>query len=82
MANTIKTVTISAKCSDLCFAIARDAKGNQVGEEHDGYVPDFMPDEHYGDYVMLDIDIETGKILNWKKPTLEQLEKTFKIEEE
>jgi len=41
--------------------------------EHDDYVPDFMPGEHYGDYVELDIDIETGQILNWKKPTKVEL---------
>lgn len=73
----IKTISISAKCSDLCFATAQDKDGNQVGNDHDGYVPEFMPGEHYGDYVMLDIDIDTGKILNWKKPTEAQLRKTF-----
>jgi hypothetical protein len=36
-------------------------------------VPDFMPGEHYGDYVMLDVDIDTGKITNWKTPTDAQL---------
>lgn len=76
-----KVLTISAKCSDLCYASVRDEDGNQVGEDHDGYVPEWMPDEHYGDYVMLDIDLETGQILNWKKPTQAQLRKTFKISE-
>ena len=33
--------------------------------------------EHFGDYVTLDIDIETGKILNWKKPTERDLKQTF-----
>lgn len=56
-------VRISAKCSDLCHTQVID-KDNLI-MEHDGYVPDFMPDEHYGDYVMLDIDASTGKILNW-----------------
>ena len=41
--------------------------------EHDDYVPDFMPEEHYGDYVELDIDIDTGQILNWKVPTQKEL---------
>lgn len=72
-----KVLRISAKCSDLFWASLEDASGNQIGE-YDGYVPSWMPDEHYGDYVMLDIDLETGKILNWKKPTPEQLKKTFK----
>jgi len=73
----IKTVSISAKCSDLCIATAHDEQGKQVGSEHDGYVPKWMPGEHYGDYVELNIDIETGKILNWVKPTQEQLKETF-----
>lgn len=57
-------VKISAKCSDLCYTEVINSK-NQTIVEHDGYVPDFMPDEHYGDYVILDIDVKTGKILNW-----------------
>jgi len=32
-----------------------------------------MPEDHCGDYVELDIDIDTGMILNWKKPTKAQL---------
>ncbi len=61
------TITISAKCSDLFWAKLND------GREYDGYVPDFFPDEHYGDYVMLDIDLATGRILNWKVPTAKDL---------
>jgi hypothetical protein len=38
--------------------------GTQIS--YDGYVPSFFPGEHFGDYVMLDIDPYTGKILNWK----------------
>jgi len=38
---------------------------DKVVYEHDGYVPGFMPGEHYGDYIELDIDVKTGKILNW-----------------
>lgn len=64
----IKTITISAKCSDLCSVQAYDADSNEIATGN-GYVPDFMPAEHYGDYVMLDIDVATGKILNWTTPT-------------
>ena len=71
------TLRISAKCSDMFWAQLMDARGNDVGEEHDGYVPAFMPGEHYGDYVELEIDLETGRILNWKKPTQAQLQATF-----
>jgi hypothetical protein len=59
---------ISAKCSDLCWAELRDKDGN-VLKTHDGYVPDFMPGTHYGDYVQLKIDTDTGQILDWEKPT-------------
>jgi hypothetical protein len=70
----MRTLRISAKCSDLFYA-------ELDGKEHDGYVPDWMPGEHYGDYVELDIDIDTGKILNWKTPTKEELANTFKNED-
>ena len=74
-----KTIHISAKCSDLFSAFLRD--GDKIVGEYDGYVPAWLPNqqtEHYGDYVILEIDIETGKILNWKKPTQAQLKETFK----
>ena len=58
-------VKIVAKCSDLCDTTVVDANGNTIAY-HDGYVPEFMPGEHDGDYVMLDIEIKTGRILNWK----------------
>ena len=58
---------MSAKCADLFTASFTDAAGNSMGE-YDGYVPDFMPGEHYGDYVQLDIDLSTGRILNWRAP--------------
>jgi len=70
----MNTITISAKCSDLFWA-------RHNGKEYDGYVPDWFPtpaEKHYGDYVSLDIDLDTGRILNWKKPTQAQLKETFK----
>jgi hypothetical protein len=72
-------ISICAKCSDMCSVSLIDEKGNTIGER-DGYVPNFMPGEHFGDYVMLDIDLETGKILNWKKPTQAQLDAAFENE--
>jgi hypothetical protein len=68
----MKTITISAKCSDSFFASLNDDHKGLVGE-YDGYVPDFFPGNHYGDYVDLEIDIETGTILNWNVPTKEDL---------
>jgi hypothetical protein len=74
-----KTISITAKCSDMFSAILRgtDENDKPVAKEYDGYVPDFMPGEHYGDYVELDIDLATGQILNWRKPTKAQLAATF-----
>ena len=72
----MRIISINAKCSDL-FSASLTNDGKHVGD-YDGYVPDFMPGQHYGDYVELKIDVDTGKILNWKKPTAKQLNDTFK----
>jgi hypothetical protein len=72
-----KTIKISAKCSDLMFATLHDENGKQIGSKHDGYVPDWLGVDGYGDYVNLTIDITTGEILNWKRPTNFDLNETF-----
>lgn len=64
----IETIEISAKCRD-CFYISAHAADGETVVEGDGYVPGFMPGEHWGDYVILTIDVATGKILNWKTPS-------------
>jgi hypothetical protein len=76
MAKKKTILHICAKCSDNCYARLEDKDGN-VLKERNYYVPEMMPgqefgekpDSHYGDYVILSIDIETGQILNWKKPS-------------
>ena len=60
----IKTVSICGKTADLCHVQLIDEQGNVV-KENNGYVPAFMPGEHYGDYIILDINVKTGKITNW-----------------
>jgi hypothetical protein len=70
---------ICAKCSDMFSAHLVDDDGKAKGENYDGYVPGWMPGLHYGDYVQLDIDVATGEILDWKKPTMEELAETFKF---
>ena len=60
---------ISAKCSDMCSAVLVNDNGNVV-KEHDGYVPSLLGG---GDYIELDIDVATGKILNWQIPTEDDL---------
>lgn len=74
-------IRMSAKCSDMCNLQLVNDDGTLKGDSND-YVPVWLPNstvEHYGDYVELDIDVATGKILNWKKPTMADLAKTFKF---
>ena len=68
MSREITILEITAKCSDLCNVTATNKAGDTI-QNGDGYVPAFMPGENYGDYVILEIEVETGKILNWKPPT-------------
>ena len=68
----ITSICVTAKCSDACNIQFFDENKTKVGERDD-YVPNYFPEEHYGDYVELEIDIATGKILNWKKPTQKEL---------
>ena len=75
----ITSISISAKCSDLCYVGFKNQDGETIGER-DGYVPNFMPGEHYGDYVMLDINIATGQITNWRAPSQTELQKAMKGE--
>ena len=59
----ITKISLTAHCRD-CFAFTLyDDKGDEVFE-NDGYVPDFLPGSD-GDSIELDIDMDTGKILNW-----------------
>ncbi len=71
MTKAQRIIQVCGKTSDLCSARLM-VDGEEVAD-HDGYVPDFFPGEHFGDYLMFDIDIDTGVILNWKKPTTKQL---------
>lgn len=72
-----KTIYLSAKCSDLCSTMIYDANGDSIGSEALGYAPSFMPDDG-GDYIDLEIDINTGKILNWKVPSEQELSNGMK----
>ena len=85
-------INISAKCSDMFSASLAKTETNATGSklehsigDYTGYVPSWFPNpnvEHYGDYVQLDIDVATGQIINWKRPTSKQLAETFKSEKE
>ena len=60
----IKTVRIQAHCSDCFDADLKDENGN-VLFEYDGYVPGWFVARGSGDAVRMEIDNETGRILNW-----------------
>jgi len=68
-----KTLAIHCKVRDDFTAHILDQDGEEIGGQDDGYVPAFMPGDHHGDYVILDIDLETGQVTNWKRPTAEQI---------
>ena len=77
-----KTLSIYMKVCDQFSGTIHDQDGKEIGGKEDCYVPDFMPGEHYGDYLILDIEIETGRITNWKPPTVEQIEKFIATEDD
>lgn len=67
---------ICVKCSDgFCSTYERKGKSPI---EYNGYVPKFFPEEHWGDYVELYIDVATGRITNWVVPTEKELLKQIK----
>lgn len=61
-----KTLKIHIKVCDQFTALLVDQDGALL-KQYEGYVPGFMPGPNYGDYVMLDIDIDTGVVMNWKQ---------------
>ena len=65
----IKTLFVSAKCNDMCHVLLKDTSGNVVFEK-DGYVPSGLGIGD-GDYIELRIDLDTGTILNWKRPDVD-----------
>lgn len=75
----VTEVRLHIKVCDRFSAGVFDAEGDEVAE-YEGYVPGFFPGEHYGDYLILNINIETGQITNWQKPNAEQLEELMNQE--
>lgn len=70
-----KTLSIYCKVSDNFTASLLDQNGETIHDQDDGYVPGFMPGQHYGDYIILEIDIDTGVVKNWKVPDAEAIQK-------
>lgn len=69
-----KVLKIHLKVRDEFTASLVDQNGDEIHTQEDGYVPGFMPGPHYGDYVILDVDLDTGQILNWKPPTAKAIQ--------
>ncbi len=69
-----KTLKVHRKVSDrFCDSII-DQDGKEIFDQEDGYVPDFMPGQHYGDYIILDIDLDSGQVVNWSAPSAYQIQ--------
>lgn len=76
-----KILSIHMKVVDQFSCEIQDQHGEAL-TDYEGYVPGFMPGEHYGDYLMLDIDLDSGQIVNWKKPSAEEIEAFINREED
>ena len=65
----VKTVSVHVKvCDRGCYEF-KTPTGTTLKSLDEDYVPDFFPGDHYGDYLILDIDLETGLITNWNRPS-------------
>lgn len=62
---TVKWLKIFAHCKDSCEILVYDENDEEIAS-YDGYPPDFL-NEHGA--VALKIDIASGTIMDWKKPT-------------
>ncbi len=76
----MRILKICGKTSDM-FSSTLEVNGVQVGA-YDGYVPRFFPGQHYGDYIQLHIDVDTGNIVNWVKPTKEELAQVCPVKDD
>jgi hypothetical protein len=71
-------VEVNAKVTDRgCYGL-KGPEGELIAEL-DGYVPKIFPGNHYGDYLLLEIELETGLIKNWKKPSPREVALAFGI---
>lgn len=78
----VKRIKTCIKVCDRFTAAVYGSDGEMIRSIEDEYVPDCFPGQHYGDYLELDIDIETGQILNWKAPLESELEQLVNGDED
>jgi hypothetical protein len=75
-----KPVAVQAKTLKICIKVRDEFAADLLDQDgaklkaYEGYVPRFMPGDHFGDYLMLDIDIDTGQITNWEQPDRDDVE--------
>ena len=75
----MRILIINAKCGDRCSTeLAID--GISVAEV-EGYAPGLRNHLKAGDYISLKIDLDSGQILDWNKPSESDINEFFKIEE-
>jgi len=78
----VKSINVHAKVCDRGSYTLKDENGETICEKNEDYVPSFFPTQHYGDYLDLEIDLETGVILNWKSPTKSDIEDFINSDED
>lgn len=78
----VKVIKLTTRTGDAVAQSFHDKDGKKLAEKV-GYAPQFFPNgEHnFGVFLELDIDLATGKILNWTPPTETQLAEALKEEE-
>lgn len=60
-----RTQSLYEKVSDEgTYTLFGLVEGSIIHRVHENYVPSFMPGDHFGDYIILDI-AEDGAIANW-----------------
>ncbi|MEM7535616.1 MAG: hypothetical protein AAF639_25795 [Chloroflexota bacterium] len=69
-----KTLRLHVKVSDRFQCRIFDQEGEEMGY-YDGYVPRFFPGDHFGDYLIMEIDLATGQIINWNAPDEADIER-------
>jgi hypothetical protein len=67
-----RSMHLHMKVRDQFECQIKDEQGDII-RDYEGYVPSFMPGQHFGDYLILDIDLDTGQVLNWKEVNKSQL---------
>lgn len=76
-----KTIKVHCKVSDSFSGGIYDQDGQELLDIDHDYVPPFFP-EGGGDYLILDIDLDTGFIKNWEAPAAEEIQDYIKAMQE